>query len=274
MKFDLHNHSTYSDGRLDIKGLVSRAKDRGLGGFALTDHDCVFGCDEANEEASKQGLFLLKGLEVSTFYKNEVVHILAFFKDNNPPKEMYDYSHKLIETRINRAKRMLKAIEENYGVSIDYDYILNSGTVITRGNMYQGIIKANPNIDKDYASEMVSTRSKAYIPSSKLDTKDGLKLIHDCGGIAILAHPTLIKREYLREILDLGFEGIEARYPLNKEDEEKYFKALAKEYNLIVTAGSDFHGDTKHADIATSTMTLEELKPLLRLINVEVPNEN
>ncbi len=268
MKFDLHNHSTYSDGKLSVKELIERAKNKGLTGLALTDHDCVFGLEEAYEEAQKNGLYLLKGVEISTFYKGETVHIVTFFKNNIVPKEMYEYSHQLVETRINRAKKMLKNIEDIYNVRIDYDYLFKNGTVITRGNMFQAIMHSNEGIDRDEASFMVSNESKAYIPASKLNTVDGLQMIHKCGGIAILAHPTLVKKEYLEEILSLGFDGIESRYPLNKDGEEEYFRNLAIKYNLVNSAGSDYHGDFKHADIGTSTLNLDELKKVLALLEV------
>lgn len=268
LRFDLHNHSTYSDGKLSVNELILLAKEKGLAGLALTDHDCVFGLEEGFKAAKEQKLFFLNGVEVSTFYKGQTVHIVTFFKHNKVPQAMYDYSLRLTQTRIERAKKMLKLIEDIYHVNIDYDYIYKSGSVITRGNMFQAIMRANPNLDKEEASAMVSNDSKAYIPASKLDTVSGLKMIHDCGGIAILAHPTLIKRELLEEIIKLGFEGIESRYPLNKEGEEEYFRSLASKYNLVNSAGSDYHGDFKHADLGTSTVSKEELEKILKLMEV------
>lgn len=273
MKFDLHNHSNYSDGLLTVAELIDRASEKGLNGMALTDHDSIFGVDEAFLLAKKKNIFLLKGLELSTFYKGQTVHIVTLFKNNEPSKKFYDFSKEIVDTRINRAKKMLKNIEEIFKVNIDYDFIFKNSKVVTRGNMLQCIIHSNPGLDKEYASSMVSDSSKAYIPASKLDTRDGLKLIKENNGIAILAHPTLIKKEYHREILSLGFDGIESRYPKNKENEEEYFRNLAKEYGLVNSAGSDFHGDFKHADIATSYLNEEEFEEIMKLVRGE-KNEN
>lgn len=275
MKFDLHNHSNNSDGLLSVKDLIKRAKSKGLDGMALTDHDSVFGVDEAFEYAQKEGMFLLRGLELSTFYKGQTVHILGFFKNNKPPKAIYDLSNEIIETRIARAKKMLNNIENIYKVKIDYDYFFSHGKVLTRGNMFQTIIYSNKELDHALASEMVSDTSPAYIPASKLETVDGLKFLHDNDGIAILAHPTLIKKEFHREILSLGFDGIESRYPKNKDGEEEYFKELAKEFNLLNSAGSDYHGDEKHADIGTSYIDENDFNKILRKLGIEeIKNEN
>lgn len=260
MKIDLHNHSKYSDGLYTVKEVLNFAKENGVTIMGLTDHDSCFGCDEAYEEGEKIGIKVLKGMEVSTFYKGQTVHIISYFKNNILPKEAYEFSKNIIDTRINRAKKMMENIQNYYNVNIDFDYLFKDSCIVTRGNMYQCILHSNPGIAHEEAHKMVSDDSPCYIPASKLDTISGLEILRKMGAFTILAHPTLIKEELLSEIVSLGFDGIEARYPLNKSGEEDKFKDIAHKNNLIISAGSDFHGDDKHAMIGTSFLNYEEFK--------------
>ena len=118
----------------------------------------------------------------------------------------------------------------------------------------------------EQASFYVSNKSDAYIPSTKLDTRDGIKFAKRCGCVTILAHPCLLPKEIVNEIVTFGVEGIEVKYPSNQEGDEKYFRDLAKKHNLFISAGSDCHGDSTHAPIGTSTLDLEEFMPLAERI--------
>ena len=267
MKIDLHNHSRYSDGINTVKELVDLAKEKGLDCFALTDHDSVFGVEEAYEYGKTQNLLVLKGVELSTYHKGQTVHIVALFKNNIMPKEMFDFSKSIIDGRINRAKKMMENIERIFGVNIDYDTLFNGATIVTRGNMFRCILSSNPGIDPEKASFMVSDNSPAYIPAGKTSTVDGLAFLKKLNAITILAHPTLIKN-YREEIMGLGFDGIEARYPDNLEGEEEYFINYAKEHGMFISAGSDYHGDIKHAMIGTSTLNEEEFLPIKKLLEI------
>lgn len=260
MKIDLHNHSKYSDGLYTVKEVLNFAKENGVTIMGLTDHDSCFGCDEAYLEGEKLGIKVLRGMEVSTFYKGQTVHIVCYFKNNILPKEAYEFSKNIIDTRINRARQMMENIKNYYNINIDFDYLFKDSCIVTRGNMYQCILHSNPGISHEEAHKMVSDNSPCYIPASKLDTISGLEMLRKMGAFTILAHPTLIKKELLNEIVSLGFDGIEARYPLNKDGEEQMFKEIALKNNLVISAGSDFHGDDKHAMIGTSYLNYDEFK--------------
>lgn len=273
MKIDLHNHSIYSDGVLSPKELIERAIKNNVDIFALTDHDSVFGCDEIYDLANtqyKDKIRVIKGMELSTEYNGESVHIVCLFKNNSIPKEIYEFSKNHKEYRTKRAIDMLNNINKYYGLKVDIDELIKESKVITRANMMRHIAKLN-NLTFDEAKVYCSSSSKAYIPSTKLSVPDGLKLIHDNNGIAIFAHPCLIKeRKTVLEILKLGkFDGIEVRYPSIKNDEE-FFSMVAEEYGLLKSAGSDCHGDSTHADIGTKTLKKEEFLPIANLIGFNI----
>lgn len=272
MKIDLHNHTIHSDGILTSEELVKRAVLNQVDIFALTDHDSVFGDDEIEKIAKKYGVRVIKGLELSTYYKGESVHVVCLFKNNIIPQSMWDFSRNLKEKRRKRAIDMMNKIHDIYGLNIDLDELLK-GEVITRANMLNNIAKCN-NLPREEAAKYIRNDSKAYIPSTKMSTEDGVKLAREAGCVVIFAHPCLIKnQDYVEEILKYGFDGIEVRYPSEKNDEEKFIK-LAKKWNLLISAGSDCHRgaekDGDHGDIGTCTLNEIEFEPIAKLLNFEI----
>lgn len=270
MKIDLHNHSTYSDGLYTPKQLIKIAKKEGIDCFALTDHDSVFGCEEIQTYAKKCGIKVLSGMELSTEYKGYSIHIVCLFKKNIVPKELVAFSIHKKEERKQRAILMMEKIENIYHVKIDMKALLEENEVITRANMCYNIAKCN-HISEREAEKYIDNKSKAYIPSTKLSVRDGLRMVKDAGCLTILAHPCLLPKDIVEEIISFGFDGIEIRYPKNQEGDEAYFKALALKHNLLISAGSDFHGDhgTKHAMIGTSTLSLDEFIPILERLELK-----
>ena len=271
MKIDLHNHTFYSDGKYSPEELVLRAKRNGVDVFALTDHDSVFGCDEIEKIGEKYGIKVIKGMELSTYHKGESIHIVALFKNNIVPNELMEFSKKHLEARQIRAVKMMENIKNIYGLNMDIDELIKTSKVITRANMLRHIMKYN-NMTRTEAIPYISKESKAFIPSTKMSVEDGLKLLRNSDTVVILAHPCLYTESFLDEILPLGFDGIEVKYPSPKNDEAKMRKYQEK-YNLLVSAGSDCHGEGEgvvgdHGDIGTSTLTLEEFLPIKKLLNL------
>jgi predicted metal-dependent phosphoesterase TrpH len=268
MKVDLHNHTTYSDGVLSPSLLIDRAIKNHVDIFAITDHDSVFGCDEIVNLCKDKNVKVIKGMELSTEYKGESIHIITLFKNNIIPNGMLEFSIKNKERRKARAIKMMENIRDIYHVKINLDKLLK-GNIITRANMMRNIAEEN-NISYAEAAFYTSKDSKAYIPSTKMSVSEGLDLAHQAGSIAIFAHPCLVKnRSIVEDLIKLGFDGIEVRYPSNKND-ESYFLNLAKKYNLFISAGSDCHGDDTHADIGTSTLNEEEFRPLAKALNFKI----
>ena len=269
MKVDLHNHTNYSDGYYSPKEVVEFAIKNDVDCFAITDHDSVFGCEEIQAAAKNTNVKVINGMELSTDYKGKSVHIVCLFKNNIVPKRLVEFSKEMLEKRKERAIKMMTLVEKHYGLKVDVDLLLKECTVVTRGNMAVHLSKMN-NMPLEETHKYVSFSSKAYIPSTKLPTKEGLNFAKECGCLVILAHPCLLPREYVEEICTFGLDGIEVRYPKNKEGDEEYFRSLAQKYHLFVSAGSDFHGDTmKHAIIGTCTLDEDEFKVIKERLNLK-----
>lgn len=267
MKIDLHNHTNHSDGVYTPQELLDRAIYKKVDIFALTDHDSVFGCEEIARLSEGRKILVIKGMELSTYYKGESVHIVCLFEKNKIPQEMIDFSYKTLEQRKERAIRMMHNIEQIYHLKMDIAELLAENEVITRANMLRNIAKHNA-MSYVEASFYVSKDSKAYIPSSKLSVADGIAFARRAGCIPIFAHPCLVRQDFVEEILRFGFDGIEVRYPSPKND-EKALRELAEKYHLFISAGSDCHGDSTHADIGTATLNEAEFLPLLKRLKLE-----
>lgn len=265
MKVDLHNHSTYSDGIYTVSELISIAKEKGADVIALTDHDSVYGVDEAMSIGIQKGIKVIPGIELSTIHNGESVHIIGLFKNNYVPNDMYKFSDEMKKIRLKRCIDMMNKIADIYHLNINLDDLLNRD-VITRGNMFQSLIKSNPLVSKDDINFYLSHKSKAYIEVAHFNTKEGIKFLKKNNCITIYAHPCLNSRKTNLEVLKMKVDGIEYKYPKNKGDDEEFFLSLAKKHNLLLSAGSDFHGDINHSDMLTSTIDYKDyIKILERL---------
>ena len=125
LKSDFHVHTTSSDGVLSPTEVVRRAAKNGVKYLAITDHDTVLGIEEALKEAKKYSITIIPGIELSTNFKNESIHVLGFFKDEsykNP--ELIEILNEIKTRRIKRAKEMVKKLEEHFKIKISFDNVL------------------------------------------------------------------------------------------------------------------------------------------------------
>lgn len=274
-KGDFHNHSTESDGTLSPKQLLHLAKSKNIDIMSLTDHDTTKAIAEALQEGESLGIKVIPGMELSTTYNNETVHVLAYFKDNSYKSENFQATLKNItDYRINRAKLIVDKLHKHFNIDLDYIKVLsNAEGVVARPHIAKAIIDAGYPYTISYIFEnIINESSPAYVPNKKLSTEDGIKLLKSVNSIVILAHPVLVKKSPIAELLQLNFDGIEAIYPMNSLDQTNNYINLAKKYNKIITAGSDFHnnnvGDNKHSDIGTCTLDSKNIEILLeKLLN-------
>ena len=265
MRADLHSHSIYSDGYSTPKELVAHAKKNGINVLALTDHDSVLGVKEFLE-CSSENFICLAGIEVSTKYNGDPVHIVGLFKGNNVPQGMYDFSTNLLEDRKKRAIEMALNINRIYGTNIDIDLLKKECKTITRKNIMNHLYN-HCNVDYKLAEEYAGCKSPAYVRMKRLSVDEGIDLIHKNNGIAILAHPCLISKENLDYVLSRDFDGIEAKYA-HKDNDYEYFKRVADLRGFFISAGSDYHGDSSHGDIGDVYLEEGEIKLILNKLGL------
>ena len=255
MKADLHIHSTNSDGLYTIDELILMKSKYDIDIIAITDHDDLANINYQN---------IIHGIELSTRYNNEDIHLLGYFKDLDNLDELKIYLNSRKIKRRERIKEICKRLDKYYNIIIDYNDILNDSNKTFGRPQIATLIAEKYNMTMDEAfKRYLNDDSKAYVPSSSLSTIDGINMLHKAHAIAIIAHPVLYKNG-IEELLKYA-DGIEYIYPKNSMEDTKKFIKMSE--NKIITAGSDFHGDTKHGLMGDSYLEGELLEKFLNSIN-------
>jgi len=270
MKADLHVHSSYSDGNMSVNEIKEYAKKKGLDIVAITDHDNLASMTDI--ALVSNDLLMLVGVELSTYYNNENIHILGYFYDNKViNNEVVDYLYELKNKRDDRIYKIIDKLKEFYNINIDYkDVSKFADGALGRVHVAKAISeKYGCTIDEAF-DKYIGNNQKAYVKTNNFNTKDAIDFLHRNSAIAVVAHPGHIKKNDVEEIVKLGVDGIEVYYPEhNKEDISKYLD-IAEKYNLLVTGGSDFHGIGIRRDLSAATISGDNLDKFLEKLNIKV----
>lgn len=271
-KIDLHFHSNASDGLLNPKKLLDLAKINSIDVLSLTDHDSVNNNNEMEKLCIKENIKFIPGIEVSTKYNGESIHILAYFKNNSyKNKEFLDKLNEFRENRISRAKEIIRRLKEFYNIEISYEDLKKEENMSIGRPHLAKLIKDKYNISFDEIFKTVlNDNSKAYIPSSNLTIEEAFDLLNLTDCIKIIAHPGQYNTS-IEELLKFDFDGIECFYSMHTMDEISKYLKIAKENNLFVTCGSDYHGilnDSKHGSLGSMFFKEEYLDSFLKEFNI------
>lgn len=277
LKSDFHVHTNSSDGILSPREVVKRAHLNGVSYLAITDHDTILGIDEALDEAKKYDIKIIPGIELSTNFKGESIHVLGFFKDDSyRSKEFIVLLDSIKNRRVQRAQEMVNKLKTHCNINISFDNVLKHGKeIIARPHIAKEIIASGYNYSFDYIFDNFIGKDKpAYVPTNKLSTAEGVEILHRFDALAILAHPVLIKNSKVSEFLAFNIDGIEAVYFQNTKADEDSLINFADEHNLLITGGSDCHGDfvndKRHGDIGAMPLPISYLEKLLKALNISL----
>lgn len=250
---DLHVHSTASDGTLTPSQLVDEAMLVGISSFALTDHDTVDGIEESLLSAEGKDLEVIPGVELSTEYQNRIeIHILGLFIDHNN-RILKERLLTFRDHRDNRNAQMVEALQnEGFQISMPELSQKYEESVITRAHIARYLAESGQLKSIQHAfQKYIGDGKRCYIERDKITPSEAIELIHEAGGIAVVAHPCLYRMKRIEcesmfaELKEKGLDGIEAIYSCNLGSDERDFRSLAKKYGLLVSGGSDFHGTNK-----------------------------
>jgi|FaiFalDrversion2_1042247.scaffolds.fasta_scaffold00373_4 predicted metal-dependent phosphoesterase TrpH len=244
MRVDLHTHTTASDGLLDPRDLVHAARRAGVGVLGVTDHDTVDGIPEALEAAQKLGVTVVPGVELSVEHGEEELHLLGYFVDYRAGW-FRDLLEKLRASRVDRIREMVRRLER-LGVSISLDEVRRSGQgTVGRAHLARALVSAGFVRTPVEAFERYIGRGKpAWVPRKTLSLEEAIGAIREAGGLAILAHPGRSRAlAHVAALKAVGLDGIEVYYPDHTPYQVRQLLALAQELGLLVTGGSDYHGD-------------------------------
>lgn len=267
---DLHTHSSVSDGTEAPADLIASAVTAGLAAVALTDHDSTSGWDEARAAIVGTGLTLIPGMELSTRVGYNSVHMLGYLFDPASP-ELVEETTRLRNDRLHRAERMVTRIGADY--DIDWGDVLaqaSEGATLGRPHIADALVAKGYARDRSAAfAGILHWRSGYYEPHEAPSPLLGIRIIRAAGGVPVLAHPATRGREanlpqsHLLELVEAGLGGVEISHRDNTEGGKQTLRALADEYDLIVTGSSDYHGEGKPNRLGENTTEPEQLQRII-----------
>ena len=251
MIFDLHIHTTYSDGLLTPYQVVDLAIKKGVDGIAITDHDTILGIEPAVQYSKNMGNFyVIPGIEFGCVYKDEEVHILGYFIDYKS-YDIINITEKLKKFRVLRGLEMIEKVNSlGMDLSVDEVKSLSKEDYIGRPHIARVLIKRGyiNNIHEAF-NKYLDRGKPAYVERYKLSIGETINLIHKVNGIAILAHPGVLKdRSIINYCIEMGIDGLEAIHSKHSNNEVQYLLDIGKKNGLIITGGSDCHGESIHGE--------------------------
>ncbi|MBQ8781657.1 MAG: PHP domain-containing protein [Oscillospiraceae bacterium] len=272
---DLHCHTTLSDGSLGMEEIIVQAKRTGIDFIAITDHDTLSSINRVKVLGERHGVQVIPGVELSAWDKkrNRKVHILCYAPQM--PERLEGLCIKSCEIRRQCAKEMVDKVTELYPISAEnvMKYATGSKSIFK-----QHIMRAL--IDYGY-----TTHFYGRLNYKLFNLKDGtclvereypdvnfvIDLIHSARGVAVMAHPVYYNSvELLKELAEAGkLDGVEVYHTSADGEQQKELLEIAKQYDLIVTGGSDFHGlyNEKPTHIGRYTTDRENIERILKLAN-------
>lgn len=244
---DLHLHTIYSDGTYTPEELINKASAKGITTVAITDHDTVEAIEPAIEIAGRKNIEVIPAIELTCEYKGLEIHILGYFIEYNN-KELLK---KLSFLRENRRERMYVMIEKlkkmNIKIEAEQVFKLTVGNVVGRLHLARALVEAGY-VHSIYEAfqKYIGEQSPAYVCGFRLSPYEAIRLIRQNRGISVLAHPYSLKRDDLISVfVGYGIRGLEVYYPEHTKTMTSHYKDLADKYGLLVTGGSDCHGNAK-----------------------------
>ncbi|WJH33209.1 PHP domain-containing protein [Paenibacillus sp. CC-CFT747] len=246
---DLHTHTKASDGLHSPAENVRMAKENGLAGVAITDHDTVAGIPEAREEGNRLGITVIPGVEISTAAGGQDIHVLGYFMNTEDPVFL-ERLKSLRDVRENRNRLLIERLRE-LGVDITMEAVianmskeLKPDETVGRPHFAEFLTARGYASDmKDAFDRYLGKDGAAYISPMRIPPSEAVRWIHEAGGCAVLAHPGLYGQDDLiPELAQAGLDGLEVFHSDHSAEDEERYAGLANRHHLFVTGGSDFHG--------------------------------
>lgn len=257
MCVDLHTHSIYSDGTATPAELISMAAACNLKGLALTDHDTVEGVKETIRLGRKTEIAIISGVEISAMHHGHSLHILGYGID----PENQDFCKWLERLQQGRVERNTKILEKlaTMGIDIGSDELTRLSKCgqtgrphIARLLIAKGYVQTMNEAFKFY----LGRNKPAWCSRFSYTATETIDIIHRAGGVAVFAHPgqldsgIKIQPQIIKELVERKLDGLEIFYPSHSRKMQKKLKGLAKQYNLLATGGSDYHGNNRAGRLA------------------------
>jgi len=260
MSIDLHIHTTYSDGQYSPREIFSQAKSLGLTTIAIADHNTIEAVAESLSLSSEFKIGYLPAVELSTYHESAELHLLGYCID--PASHLLaDWLRDSDAAKIAQTRERTRLINE-LGIDVTYDEVATAANGrVPNGVSFLTAIRANgrnlanpkvtPYLEGGARSEspylhfyydFFSKDAPAFVRLDAASTTDAIDLVKKMGGIPVLAHPAKTPLDTIETLMQAGLAGVEAISTYHTPEQVAYWKGTATDLDLIVTAGSDYHG--------------------------------
>ena len=244
---DLHTHTTASDGALSPRVLVERAHALGIRGLSVTDHDTLAGVREAFAAAAARCIPFLPGIEITAVDRGRDVHVLGYFFESEPAG-LTSFLADAQQDRARRAREMSARLAA-YGVPVDIEDLIAGAQAMGRSVARPAVARAL--LDAGHVASLQEAFDRwlgegrpAYVPRRGASPAQVIRLVRRAGGLPVLAHPGLLGRdELIPELAAEGLGGVEAYHSDHDARAQARYLRIAARYGLVVSGGSDYHGD-------------------------------
>jgi len=262
---DFHVHSNASDGIFSPEEVIKITSKAGLLAVGLTDHDTLIGLTEAALAAKKYGIELIHGVEISVIEDYQEIHILGYY-----PQQVSQFEkalNYLQEERFVRMEAMIAKLK-GLGIKIETEEITLEAGTAAPGRLHLARLMRKKNyvrsLNEAFALYLNRNRP-AYVPRRTFNLREAMTLILEVGAVPVIAHPGENGKTMIEKLVTMGLRGIEVFHPDHNRSMINYYLNLAHQKKLIITGGSDFHGDSKlkinyPGHLAVSADYLDELK--------------
>jgi predicted metal-dependent phosphoesterase TrpH len=244
---DLHLHTNFSDGTYTPEELVAHGHRVGLGVLALTDHDTVEGCARMTAACAERGMEFIPAAELTTEHDGHELHVIGYFLDTEDAfllKELARFQ----EGRQNRIREMCARLQA-LGVPLEAEAVFKLASCRAPGRPHVGraLVQAGlcTTLDESFDRYLKKGRP-AWVPKTRMSAAEAMELIHGAGGLAVMAHPGLNRTdEVIPDFVAMGMDGIECFHSRHSTAASSHYLAIAEQYDLLITGGSDCHGMNK-----------------------------
>ena len=244
---DLHLHTHFSDGTYSPEEVAALGRKFGFAALALTDHDTVEGCARMAAACETAGIEFITGTELTAERGGNELHLLAYFIDTGNAKFLAEIA-KFQAVRQNRIREMVARLNDlNVPLAAETVFALANCRSPGRPHVARALVNAGHCATLDAAFERFLKKNRpAWVPKMKMSATDGIELIHQAGGLAVMAHPGLNRTdEVIPDLVDAGLDGIECFHTKHSTSTTGHYLELADKFHLLITGGSDCHGLSK-----------------------------
>ncbi|MBI3852140.1 MAG: PHP domain-containing protein [Verrucomicrobia bacterium] len=244
---DLHLHTNFSDGTYTPEELAVYGRQHGLAAMSLTDHDTIEGCARMAAACHATGIEFISGAELTAELNHIELHLLGYCIDIHNSKLLTEIAHFQI-VRQNRIREMVARLNQlNIPLQADAVFALANCKAPGRPHVARALVQAGlcPSLDEAF-NRFLKKGRPAWVPKFKISALDAITLIHQAGGVAVLAHPGLNRSDdIIPDLVAAGLDGLECFHSRHSTTTAEHYLMLADEHHLLVTGGSDCHGMNK-----------------------------